>query len=378
LATRVKLFAWVVPAYGARRFPDHTWVTSYDNRTNPLKGIKEVIAAKRHFWFCWGEFHPTGGTPVNATGFLGETEADLEQAQCLVQANAESGRVRDARGTIFRYGLDGVCHQLANQALYASGVDGGMPLKVEGARGYWASNYIYDTYGINYDAWQRKIDSCRARGLQAGSPSEGKPMMHKPDDFEARARNVLEGQKADLLPKLLALRADAQQLTVNQWTNSRTPSAKELNQNNQRMFERAAELLGRENFEQIFGFLPEERIDLVDQRFLDQQQQTYGKTIAHSKKSTATTVTLKHLAASLAEDNEISKKQAEMILGRLVGNIVKHLKKGQRIRIGGLGILQVRKRAARMGRSPNTGEPIHIKASKKVAFRASKDLKEAI
>jgi DNA-binding protein HU-beta len=95
-------------------------------------------------------------------------------------------------------------------------------------------------------------------------------------------------------------------------------------------------------------------------------------------KTTATTVTLKHLAASLAEDNELSKKQAEAILGGLVGDIVKHLKKGERIRIGGLGILQVRKRAARMGRNPATGEPIQIKASKKVAFRPSKELKEAI
>ena len=82
-------------------------------------------------------------------------------------------------------------------------------------------------------------------------------------------------------------------------------------------------------------------------------------------KPTATTVTLKHLAASLAEDNELSKKQAEAILGGLVGNIVKRLKKGERIRIGGLGILQVRKRAARMGRNPATGEPIKIKASRR-------------
>ena len=92
----------------------------------------------------------------------------------------------------------------------------------------------------------------------------------------------------------------------------------------------------------------------------------------------ATTVTLKHLAASLAEDNEMSKKQSETILAGLVSQIVKHLKKGDRIRIGGLGILQVRKRAARMGRNPATGEAIQIKASKKVAFRASKELKEAI
>ncbi|HZP77158.1 MAG TPA: HU family DNA-binding protein [Pseudolabrys sp.] len=91
-----------------------------------------------------------------------------------------------------------------------------------------------------------------------------------------------------------------------------------------------------------------------------------------------TTVTLKHLAAALAEQHEMSKKQAETVLGDLVGSIVKHLKKGERIRIGGLGILQVRKRAARMGRNPATGEAIQIKASKKVAFRASKELKEAI
>jgi DNA-binding protein HU-beta len=92
----------------------------------------------------------------------------------------------------------------------------------------------------------------------------------------------------------------------------------------------------------------------------------------------APTVTLKHLAAELAEGHDISKKQAETILNDLVDRIVKHLKKAERIRLVGLGILQVRHRAARMGRTPATGEPIQIKASKKVAFRASKELKEAV
>jgi len=91
-----------------------------------------------------------------------------------------------------------------------------------------------------------------------------------------------------------------------------------------------------------------------------------------------TTVTLKHLAAALADSHEMAKKQSELILNDLVSMLVKHLKKGDRIRIGGLGILQVRKRAARMGRNPATGEPIKIKASKKVAFRAAKELKEAV
>jgi DNA-binding protein HU-beta len=89
-------------------------------------------------------------------------------------------------------------------------------------------------------------------------------------------------------------------------------------------------------------------------------------------------VTLKHLAASLAEGHEVPKKQAEAILNDLVALVVKNLKKGNRIRIVGLGILQVRKRAARMGRNPATGAVIKIKASKKVAFRAAKELKEAV
>ena len=100
--------------------------------------------------------------------------------------------------------------------------------------------------------------------------------------------------------------------------------------------------------------------------------------MAAPAKKSAPTVTMKHLAANLAENHEMSKKQTEAVLGDLVSLVTKHLKKGDRIRIGGLGILQVRKRAAREGRNPATGETIHIKASKKVAFRAAKELKEEL
>ena len=92
----------------------------------------------------------------------------------------------------------------------------------------------------------------------------------------------------------------------------------------------------------------------------------------------ADTVTLRHLGAALAEVHEMPKKQANALLEDFVGMITKHLKKGARIRMSGLGILQVRKRAARMGRNPATGESIKIKASKKGAFRAAKELKEQV
>src|SRR5207248_3433290 len=90
------------------------------------------------------------------------------------------------------------------------------------------------------------------------------------------------------------------------------------------------------------------------------------------------TVTLKHLAAELAARHELPKKQAEAVLSAMVTLATRHLKKGDRLRFSGLGILQVRKRAARMGRNPATGEAIKIKASKKVAFRAAKELRESI
>ncbi len=93
---------------------------------------------------------------------------------------------------------------------------------------------------------------------------------------------------------------------------------------------------------------------------------------------TATTMTLRHIAASLADSHEITKKQSEAILNDAFDLMTKNLKKGVRIRISGFGILSVRKRAARMGRNPATGESIRIKASKKVGFRPAKELKEAI
>ncbi len=94
--------------------------------------------------------------------------------------------------------------------------------------------------------------------------------------------------------------------------------------------------------------------------------------------ATQPTVTLKQIASELAESQELTKKQLNAIMDEMVEHLVKNLKKGNRIRIAGLGILQVKKRAARMGRNPATGEQIKIPAKKKIAFRPAKELKEAV
>jgi DNA-binding protein HU-beta len=96
------------------------------------------------------------------------------------------------------------------------------------------------------------------------------------------------------------------------------------------------------------------------------------------KKVKVELVTLRQLAASIGEASAIPQKQAAEVLTSAVAAIGEHLKKGARIRVAGLGTFEVRKRPERTGRNPATGEPITIKASKKVAFRPAKDFSEAI
>lgn len=97
-----------------------------------------------------------------------------------------------------------------------------------------------------------------------------------------------------------------------------------------------------------------------------------------AEKSAQATVALSKMAAELAEKHAMPKKAAAAFLGDFVELAASHLKKGDKIRIAGLGILQVKHRDARMGRNPATGEPVQIKASKKVTFRPAKELKDSV
>ena len=90
------------------------------------------------------------------------------------------------------------------------------------------------------------------------------------------------------------------------------------------------------------------------------------------------TVTVKQIAAELAEKHDMPKRQVEALLNDLGDAFTSQLKKGNKIRYSGIGVLEVRSRAARTGRNPATGAEIQIPASKKIAFRPAKELKEAV
>ena len=103
-----------------------------------------------------------------------------------------------------------------------------------------------------------------------------------------------------------------------------------------------------------------------------------GKATTPMSAKASRPVTLKHLAARLAADHELTKREGEAILGDLVSLITKHLKKGERIRIAGFGILQVRQRAARMGRNPRTGESVEVVAKRVPFFKTGKEMRERL
>lgn len=81
---------------------------------------------------------------------------------------------------------------------------------------------------------------------------------------------------------------------------------------------------------------------------------------------------------AVAEAADISKASASRALDGALDAITKSLKKGDSITLVGFGTFSVRKRAARSGRNPRTGETIKIKASKVPGFKAGKALKDAI
>ncbi len=84
------------------------------------------------------------------------------------------------------------------------------------------------------------------------------------------------------------------------------------------------------------------------------------------------------LIDAIADSADLSKASAGRALDAAIGSITKALKKGDTVTLVGFGTFSVRKRAARIGRNPRTGEEIKIKASKVPGFKAGKALKDTI
>ena len=84
------------------------------------------------------------------------------------------------------------------------------------------------------------------------------------------------------------------------------------------------------------------------------------------------------LITAVAENADITKKDAEKALKAFVDVVTEELKKGEKIQLVGFGTFEVSERAAREGRNPQTGKAMPIPASKAPKFKAGKALKDAL
>ncbi|MDD2553186.1 MAG: HU family DNA-binding protein [Desulfotomaculaceae bacterium] len=84
------------------------------------------------------------------------------------------------------------------------------------------------------------------------------------------------------------------------------------------------------------------------------------------------------LISSVAEHAELSKKDSEKAVNAVLETIGKALGNGDRVQLVGFGTFEIRERAARKGRNPQTGEEINIAAARVPVFKAGKALREAV
>ncbi len=259
------LYAWVSPAFVKWGSPlDHTWVTSYDSRISGYPTIDAVTKAGESYWYCWGDFHSRGRLHDPIATCFNSSGAE----SCLVSPNVGNGH-----GTVLWYGIDGVCHQVSNQILYAEvAPGGGKPSNVSRARGYKLSSALFGTYGRREVEWiYRRIDCgvaprgayelrrgyvsiLTSRAASALSLASGHPVIRR-----------LEELRRELL-------ADIDSIGFAQRRPNETPEnrADQINLRIEAFLRLSSRsVLYADAFQQIFGIGPEERAYLVNpERFV--------------------------------------------------------------------------------------------------------------
>ena len=264
----VTLYAWAVPAFFQGSVVDHTWVTTYDSRSTVYSTIADVLAANQHYWYSWGSFHAKGGTPQLSTGFLASGPANLPYAVCLCKPDVSSNVDPAARGTIFNYGRDGVCHQLANQILWSIRRP---VVTVHRARGYWLSNAIFGTYGVQHAAWATKKVQCAGAGGRNTMSTRRADL--DVDDFQDHLKASLKGRQADNKIKSLMNHRREFMMKLEKLQDApigtAMPTAAELNRLYSTFLHDAADILGEDDFRLVFGEPPQDEMNIVDPTFYE-------------------------------------------------------------------------------------------------------------
>ncbi len=251
----MKLYAWVKPAFVTGAPVDHTWVTTYDSGVTMYNSIEELATAGEHYWFCRGDFHKLGVSDSFAGGQILQVPFH-PGSLCLVKPDDQA-----SCGTVVDYGIDGVCHQIANQVLFPAGG------KVTDARGYKLSSAIFGTFGRRAGEWQDNCGQCNMLSIaiaRSSRPPRFKPLL------ASRARYFFEGGTTVALQMSQltdALHLDIDQIGFAAPTRHETAQARAeaLNRRISAFLQDVAETVQNDDFfRPAFGLEPGDEVNLID------------------------------------------------------------------------------------------------------------------
>jgi hypothetical protein len=256
-----RLYAWVSPAFmppGIWAPVEHTWVTSYNCRLTPYPNIDAVKNAGASYWYCLGDFHPH---PNKAHIVYCPNTLGMEQ--CLVGSNDPQ-----SAGTIAHYGIDGVCHQLANQILFANSTQHTWQT-VQRAQGYLTSSAIYGTYGRREYEWMQRRLACQVTVNYRPSLSI---LVVRASRILKLPRSHAVVQELETLRQGLLKQIDIVGYRPRRLKESAKMRVKEINAHINSFLKESACILAQQHekyipevaFQQIFGIAPHEQIYLVD------------------------------------------------------------------------------------------------------------------
>lgn len=225
-------------------------MTSYDTKTNNYSDISQIISAQESYWYCRGDFHSHGD-------FIGKINYSSPYANCLVTPNNSI----NGNGSIIRYGIDGVCHQISNQVLYRS-KNSLNNLRVDKARGYKLSSSIFETYGLNKDMWRQNKINCLSNTFTKNQKSL---FTIRANEF-ARKHNINMKIIKDLEHKrlMLLISLESEGTAIRGITESVNQRVKKMNLLINEYSITASNLINNDLYKYIFGIEPGVRIDIID------------------------------------------------------------------------------------------------------------------
>ncbi len=246
------LVAWAAPLWDSVRVANHTWVTTYESPTT-------CSPPNEDYWYCTGSCRDTTDPSIEVRE-LGHWSADVQLARCIAQPNVKSSKPVAANSGVV-YGIDGVCHQIANRVLFAAS-DGGSPPTVEGAKFYPVTWLLYGTYGDVKRPWQwiRLLRDCSA----------GDRMAVSEDDVFATWIEAQLGERGEQFAERLVnlrteIRAEKEALDL-EVVSGRINGEEFANRINQLATTRIREMLGDEDYERLFDVRANEEIVICDPR----------------------------------------------------------------------------------------------------------------